>query len=271
MVMLGLVVMLVVGAVQVVSKQVSSDISSVNAGFGVSADQFYSQDFTTGLNEPMKLPGVSAPANELLVLFVGSDCYYCGETVSNVADTSGGLLTWHAVAQANGQPGDAEIWYAIAPSAINNISISVTRSSTAVPNWGALCYPWLTPGTYWGYSPANPDCNGMLALQTFSKYDPTTPLAAASTASGSGATESVNVNVTKIGSQIWGVGYDYEYAATRQTSQKLVHEDISAPDVDTAWVQNAGGITGALGNYVLTDTAPGAGPWDYAAVEVRSN
>jgi hypothetical protein len=276
---MALAVMVAVGTFQSVSKHLSSSLSGVSSAFGLSTDAFYSQDFTAGTAEPMQLSGVSAPANELLVLFVGSDCFtggpdYCGQTVSNISDTSGGSLNWQPVAQAHGQDGVAEIWYAIASAPVTNISISVNRTSANVPQWGAKCYGWASsppgPASYWGYTLANPDCNGMVVVQTFSNYDTTTPLAAATTASGNGAIESASVSATKAKSQIWGVGYDYQHAATRITPQDLVHEDISNPDFDTAWVQNANTVTNSPGTYVLTDTGPGAGPWDYAAVEVRA-
>jgi hypothetical protein len=64
--------------------------------------------------------------NTLLVALLGTD----GPTSGGQRFTSvtGGGLTWHLAVFSNGQLGDAEVWYALAPWTVTNVTVKAVRA-----------------------------------------------------------------------------------------------------------------------------------------------
>jgi chitodextrinase len=179
--------------------------------------------------------------NEVLLAFLASD----GPNSSGLSFSAvtGAGLTWSLRVRANGQPGTAEIWQAVAPSALTNVTVTAMRAS------GSFI--------------------GSITVVVFSGADTTRTGA---TASGNASTggPSVSLTTTTAGSWVWGVGGDWSKASARTagTNQTVVDQYL-APVGDTYWVQRQNATTPAAGTAVrINDTAPTSDQWDLAAVEV---
>jgi galactose oxidase-like protein/Big-like domain-containing protein/glyoxal oxidase-like protein/fibronectin type III domain protein len=179
---------------------------------------------------------------DLLLAFISSDGPSSGaQTISAV---SGGGLTWSLRTRANGQPGTAEVWQAVAPAALTNVAITATRAKT-------------------GYQ-------GSITVAAFSGAD-TAINGANATANATTGAPSVSLTTTKAGSWVWGVGEDWDRAITHTPAagQTIVDQFLS-PSGDTFWSQRQTSTTAAAGTSVpISDTAPTSDRWDLAAVEVR--
>src|SRR6185436_14176624 len=79
---------------------------------------------------PRTTPPFSADAGDLLVAFVSSDGPSSPKQTTTV---SGAGLTWTLATRANGQPGAGEIWTAIAPFALADVTATVTQSVASGP------------------------------------------------------------------------------------------------------------------------------------------
>ena len=186
--------------------------------------------------------GVTTSAsNELLVAFVSSDGPSSGtQTISGV---TGGGLTWRLRQRSNAQPGTSEIWTAVAPTTLSNVTVTATRQT----------------GSYVGSISVVAFQNANLTLD-------------GRTAAGSAATgaPSISLALSNAASWVWGVGNDWDGAITRTvgTNQTKVDEYL-APVGDTFWVQRqttAGGTVG--GQVTLNDTAPTTDRWNFSALEI---
>jgi hypothetical protein len=115
-------------------------------------------------------------ANEVLIAFLTSDGpnQAGGQTFSAV---TGGGLTWSLRARANGQPGTAEIWQAVAPQTLTNVSVTAMRAS----------------GSY----------IGTITVVSFSGADTSRTGA---TKSGSASTGGPTVSLTTTVGDSWGLG-----------------------------------------------------------------
>jgi hypothetical protein len=188
-------------------------------------------------------PPVSTNAsNDLLLAFISSDGPSGGgQTISGV---TGGGLTWTLRARANGQPGTAEVWQAVAPTPLTNVTITATRSKTSY--------------------------QGSITVAAFAGADTTTNGAVASSAAATGA-PSVSLTTTKAGSWVWGVGEDWDRAVTHAPAAgQTIVDQFLAPSGDTFWTQRQTATTPAAGTSVpINDTAPTNDRWDLAAVEIR--
>jgi hypothetical protein len=91
---------------------------------GPVVDTLYSFNFAPG---PASGKVSTSVSNELLVAFVQSSG---PKTGGQSVTVSGGGLTWHKVASQNTAGGDAEVWYAIAPSRISSQKITATQAKT---------------------------------------------------------------------------------------------------------------------------------------------
>ena len=181
-------------------------------------------------------------ANEVLFAFLASDGpnEAAGESFSAV---TGGGLTWSLRVRSNGQPGTAEIWQAVAPQTLTNVSVTAMRAS----------------GSY----------IGAITVVSFSGAAPSRTGATGTGNAGTGV-PAVGLTTTVGGSWIWGVGNDWS-RATAQTpgpNQTLVDQYL-APVGDTYWVQRQDATTPNAGTAVtINDTAPTNDVWDLAAIEV---
>jgi hypothetical protein len=191
---------------------------------------------------------ISAPSlstsgpNELLLAFIGSDGPN-GSEGQAIKSVSGGGLTWTLRRRANGQAGTAEIWQAVAPSALSNVVVTASRTS----------------GSY----------QGAITVAAFKGADTSTNGAVASASAASGA-PSLSLVTTRAGSWVWGVGEDWDRASARTVgSEQTIVDQFLSPSGDTFWTQRRNGPTPAAGTTVtINDTAPTGDRWDLALVEV---
>jgi chitodextrinase len=184
----------------------------------------------------------TASAGELVLAFVSSDGPPSGGT-QTFSKVSGAGLTWRLRARANTQAGAAEIWAANAPATLSNVKVTATRGS----------------GSY----------VGSITVVAFSGADLVVdgPVATANAASGA---PSVSLTATRAGSQVWGVGNDWDRATARTVGagQTKVDEFLASVG-DTMWVQRQTAAVPLGGTLVtLNDTAPTNDRWNLAAVEV---
>jgi len=181
-------------------------------------------------------------ANEVLIAFLTSDGpnQAGGETFSAV---TGGGLTWSLRSRANGQPGTAEIWQAVAPQALTNVSVTAMRAS----------------GSY----------IGTITVVSFSGAD-TSRTGATKSGSASTGGPTVSLTTTVGDSWVWGVGNDWSRATARTPgSNQTVVDQYLAPVGDTYWTQRQNATTANAGTAVtINDTAPTNDKWDLAAIEV---
>jgi hypothetical protein len=184
----------------------------------------------------------TSAANDLLVAFITSDgpAPAASQTFSSV---TGGGLTWKLRSRANAQAGTAEIWEAVAPTALNNVTVTATRSS----------------GSY----------IGSIVVVAFSGAATTVDGAVASAGGASGA-PSATLTTTRAGSWVWGVGNDWDRAISRTVGAgQTLFDQYLAPVGDTYWVQSQTAAGNPSNSSVtLNDTGSTADRWDLAAIEI---
>jgi chitodextrinase len=188
-------------------------------------------------------PGFSThQSNEVLIAFLTSDGpgQAGGETFS---DVTGGGLTWSLRARANDQPGTAEIWQAVAPQTLTDVSVTAMRAS----------------GSY----------TGAITVVSFSGAD-TSRTGATVSDGGSTAGPAVGLTTTVGNSWVWGVGSDWSNAtAPVPGSNQTLIDQYLAPGGESYWVQDQNAVTPNAGTAVtVNDSAPTGDMWDLAAIEV---
>jgi chitodextrinase len=205
-------------------------------------------DKTATTHQTSGAASISSPAittsapGELLLAFVTSDGPNSGGSQSFSSVTGGGL-TWRLRRRANAQAGTAEIWAANAPSTLSSVKVTATRSAG-------------------GYV-------GSITVVTFTDADQVADGAAANASAPTGA-PTVSLTTTRAGSQIWGVGNDWDRATARTVgSGQTKVDEFRASVGDTMWVQRQTAATALPGSIAtLDDTAPTGDRWNMAAVEV---
>ena len=180
--------------------------------------------------------------NEVLLAFIASDGPRTsgGLTISTV---TGAGLTWRFRRRANTQFGTAEIWQAVAPNPLSNVTVTARRSA----------------GSY----------QGMITVAALIGADPMTDGATGSANATTGP-PTVSLLSTRAGSWTWGIGDDWDRATARTVGagQTKVDEYL-APAGDTFWVQRMTDATPTSGATVtLNDTAPTTDRWNFASIEV---
>ena len=213
-----------------------------------SAASALSLDKTVTTRQTSAASTIAAPAlstskgGELLLALVSSDGPSAASSQSFSA-VSGAGLTWTLRRRANAQAGTAEIWQAVAPTALTNAVITATRAS----------------GSY----------QGAITVAAFIGADTAVNGAVGSGSAATGA-PSASLVTTRAGSWVWGVGEDWDKAAARTvgSGQTMVDQFLS-PSGDTFWTQRQTAPTPTAGTLVaINDTAPTADRWDLAMVEV---
>jgi beta-lactam-binding protein with PASTA domain len=199
------------------------------------ADQTVSSDGSGTRTTP---PFSTASAGEVLLAFAASDG---PATVSQTLTVSGAGLTWTLVKRINAQHGSSEIWWAIAPNILTNVTVTSTPSVTGNRQ--------------------------SLTVVTFSGAAGVGASAAASAASGA---PTVSLTTTKANSLVYGVGNDWDGAVARVpgTGQTLVHQWVETVAGDTFWVQATAAISNSGTVVQVNDTAPTSDRWNLAAVEI---
>jgi hypothetical protein len=178
-------------------------------------------------------------AGQLLIAFVSSDGPSSGAQTSTV---SGAGLQWTLVQRANTQAGASEIWRAVAPAPLSNVTV------TSTPSVG-------------GYDQS-------LTVVTF--FNASGVGASAKQSAATGAT-SATLTTTKAGSLVFGVGNDWDNAIARTlpAGQTIVHQWVDSAVRDTFWVQTQTALIDAAGTAVpLGVTAPSTDRWNFATVEI---
>ena len=187
-------------------------------------------------------PISTANPGDLLVAFIASDgpSQSAGQSFSTV---SGGGLTWKLRERTNKQPGTAEIWEAVAPSTLSNVTVTATRSS----------------GSY----------VGSISVVAFSGAATTTD-GAVGTGNGTSGPPTVSLTTTTAGSWVWGVGNDWDQAKARTLgSGQTLFDQFLASVGDTYWVQSQTAQGNPANTSVtLNDTAPTSDHYDFSAIEV---
>ena len=181
----------------------------------------------------------SVPAGALLVAFAASE----GPSASpqRVRISAGGL-SWALVRRANAQRGTAEIWTARAVSALGAVQVRAQQAYSAYRQ--SLTVVVFTGATRAGASAA---------------------------ASGASGTPLVSLVTTRPASRVYAVGNDPNRAIARTpgANQVMMHQWLSTVSKDTFWVQAwRSSIASAPTTVTLSDTAPTAGRWNFAAAEV---
>jgi hypothetical protein len=209
-------------------------------------------DARVSFDQAAKSTTVTSPSfsttspNELLLAFVATD-YLSGAnaTVSNVA---GAGLTWVLAVRKNSQSGTSEIWRALAPSALSNVTVKATLSQSVASSMTVISITGVdTSGT-----------GGSGAIG-----------ATAGGSGGSGA-PAASLTTTRNGSWIFGVGNDYDNAIARTpgAGQTVLHQYLSTAG-DTYWVQMQNAPTAQSGTSTgISDTAPTSDRYNLAIVEV---
>jgi len=195
--------------------------------------------FSEGLGKRTTAAFSTTAPGEMLVAFAASD----GPPAPNsqTLTIAGAGLTWTRRARAATQFGDAEIWTATAPTALTNVTVSSTQSSTGV-------HQSLTVIAFTGVG----------------------GIGAVNVGGGIGA-PSVTLTTAAAGSAVYAVGNDWDRAVARTipAGQTKVHEFVDTAVGDTFWVQAANASTTAAGSVVtLNATAPTNDQWNLAIVEL---
>ena len=205
----------------------------VSADQGTAATSVTSSAFST------------AVGNELVLAFLATDALSPGITVTGV---SGAGLNWNLVVRTNTQLGTSEIWRALAPTALNNVSVTANLSQKVVSS--------ITVMTFAGVDTSGTNGSGAVG--------------AVASANASSGAPSVSLTTTRNNSWVLGVGNDWDSATGRTvpSNQTMVHQDLS-PTGDTYWVQQQSAPTSTSGTLVkINDTAPTGDRYNLSAVEV---
>jgi outer membrane protein assembly factor BamB len=177
-------------------------------------------------------------AGELLVAFVSSDGPAGGHQTATV---SGGSLSWTLVRRTNAQPGTAEVWQAVATTALS----------------GATFKSVLSTGGY-GQS---------LTIVAFTGASGT---GASSGGSGTSPAASVSLTTTAAGSMVFAVGHDWSNATPRTlgSGQTMVHEWSSNATGDDYWVQQLTNSVATPGTVSVNSSVPTSDIWEQTDVEI---
>jgi hypothetical protein len=185
----------------------------------------------------------TASQNELLLAFLSAGPGTSPTTFTNV---TGGGLTWVLVGRENVQTGTSEIWRALAPVPLNNVSVTATISGSASSS--------MTLMGVTGVDPSGTNGSGAIGATAISNQKSGAP--------------SVSLVTTRDGSWVMGVGNSANSAARVPGSgQNVVHQNLGASG-QAFWVQEQLGPTPESGTSVtINDTAPSAA-YNLIAVEV---
>jgi hypothetical protein len=180
---------------------------------------------------------------DLLVAFIASD----GPNQSGAQSFSpvtGGGLTWRLRERTNGQPGTAEIWEAVAPTALSGVTVTATRQAG-------------------GYG-------GSIVVAAFRGADTVTD-GALGTGNGTSGAPTATLTTTIAGSWVWGIGDDWDGAVARTPGAgQTIFDQYLAPSQDTYWTQEQTSPGNPANTAVtLNDTAPTNDHWNLSTIEIR--
>jgi hypothetical protein len=217
-------------------------VQYVRAASGITVDASVNTHQTSAAATITSGPISTSNPGDLLVAFIASDGpnASAGQSFSSV---SGGGLTWKLRERTNDQPGTAEIWEAVAPTALSNVTVTATRSSGSyVGSIGVLAFTGAT----------------------------TTTDGAVGTGNATTGAPTVSLTTTAVGSWVWGIGNDWDQAKARTVgSGQTLFDQFLAGVGDTYWVQSQTAAGNAANSTVtLGDTAPTTDHYDFSAIEI---
>jgi hypothetical protein len=180
----------------------------------------------------------TAQAGDLLVAFVSADGPSGGHQSATV---SGGSLTWSRLRQTNTQPGTAEVWQAVASSAV---SAATFKSTLGASGYGQS----LTIVAFSGASGTGANSGG----------------------SGTSTTASVSLTTTAAGSLVYAVGHDWSNATSRTLGggQTLVHEWSNTATGDDYWVQRLTNPVATPSQVTVNSSVATSDVWEQTDVEI---
>jgi beta-lactam-binding protein with PASTA domain/PKD repeat protein len=182
----------------------------------------------------------SQGAGRVLIAFAASDGPTSGGQQLTI---SGAGLTWQLVKRSNGQLGSAEIWSALAPNQLNNVTVKSTQKNTAF--------------------------HQSLTIVVFSGAKGVGASNASNSLTGA---PTVSLTTTAANSLVYGVGNDWTQAISRSIGQgqSMLHEWVDTAVGDSFWVQWRTSPVDLPSQVQLNDVAPTANRWNFAAVEILS-
>lgn len=181
----------------------------------------------------------TATPGDLLVALASSDGPGPGQSLT----VTGGGLAWSRVAQANAEPGTAEVWTARAAGTLAGATFTATQS---------------TPG----YD----------ADLTVAAYSGAAGIGASATAGSTGA-PAATLTTTAAGSLVVASGSDWDNPIGRTVAagQALLDQWVDSHAGDTFWSQATTAVTGAAGSTVtMKDTAPTGDVYNMATAEITA-
>ncbi len=224
----------------------NSSALSQTSGSSLAIDGTVSGNNSSSVNSVRTRYFSTTHANDLLLAFISTDS---NPTSGNaVTSVTGAGLTWQLVSRANSVPGDAEIWRAIAPAALNNISVTANLAQSAAASISVVAFSGVdTSGN-----------NGSAAV------------GATATFSAASGAPFGSVITTRDNSWVFAVGADWDNGIPRTLgpNQTMVHQYLATVG-DTYWVQRQNTASAPAGTTVIiNDTAPAADKYNLALVEI---
>jgi PASTA domain-containing protein len=228
----------------------------VSTGTAPTIATFVSRN-TASPNTTITSPVFAVAANTLIVAFISADGPATTPATAlnqrqnvNSMNNNASLpaLTWTRAAQANAQAGDAEVWYAFAPTAHATMSVtaamrfSATASMTVVGFTGA----------------ANTLAGGASAIAT--------------KATGVVGDPTATITTTRANSWVFAVGTDWDNPRTITVgpAQTLINQSSTTAITDTYWTQRSTSPTPLAGIPVtMSATGTTTDRWDFAVIEIR--
>jgi len=200
--------------------------------------------FSDGAGIRTTAPFSVLSAGDLLVAFVSAGGPTSLSSKQTVTVTGGGL-TWRLAARSNAQFGTAEIWTAVAPTALSNITVT---STPAISGWEQS----LNVVVFGGSSGTG----------------------AANVASADTGATTVSLTTTKAGSFVYGVAYDSARSTGRTlpASQTMVHQYLTTSSQNnTFWVQSVLNLLPNAGSLATVNIiSPTSDRWNIAAIEITA-
>jgi hypothetical protein len=199
--------------------------------------------FVDGANAQTTAP-MNVGAGDLLVAFASAEG---PDGVPQSLGVDGGGLPWALQQRSNAQAGSSEVWTAIAPAALDGVTVTTTPAVTSTESIPAF--------------------NVSLAVLRF----PQGAIGAVNGGSSVNGTPLTTVTTTSSGSMVYGAGNDSPEALSRvmPAGQTLVHEYLE-PGRGTHWLQTVAGgpIPSAPEVVTLSDLTTAANRWNLAAIEI---
>ena len=184
-------------------------------------------------------------ANEVLLAFIATD--YISGNNTTVTGVTGAGLTWVLVVRTNEQAGTSEIWRALAPAPLSNVTVTATTSHAVMSS--------ITVMSFLGADTSGTHGSGAIGATASASWHTGAP--------------SATLVTTRANSMVIGVGNDYDNAIERTPGpgQVLMHQYLTSVG-DTYWVQRHMNGHPVGTSVTIDDTAPTTDRFNLSVVEV---